>query len=196
MWKHSKTLDSQSSKTTGAADCVWFTVQKVTLLHKHRCLFISPLYQTTSILHPARHPSCLQAIQGDPSLLVCAVQDSWTSSFLYKSPSGARQRRLRPHYGWSRALSTPFGLRIYLLTLHWNRCPAELVCLHRRSSDQVKWRPLRFHERLRSASSLCLCWRNCKLWDFVFGRSGTLEKWCLQVCIYVSIVFNRQCLPL
>ena len=31
----------------------------------------------------------LQAAQVDLSLLVCAVGDSWTSSFLYKSPSEA-----------------------------------------------------------------------------------------------------------
>lgn len=32
-------------------------------------------------------PFMLRATQVDLSLLVCAVEDSWTSSFLYKSPS-------------------------------------------------------------------------------------------------------------
>ncbi|CAB1442056.1 unnamed protein product [Pleuronectes platessa] len=34
-------------------------------------------------------PFMLPAARGDPSLLVCAVEDSWTSSFRYKSPSEA-----------------------------------------------------------------------------------------------------------
>ncbi len=52
-----------------------------------------PLHVCFTPVSDHRHsPSCpspfmLQATQVDLSLLVCAVEDSWTSSFLYKSPS-------------------------------------------------------------------------------------------------------------
>lgn len=60
-------------------------------LHNVKCLCM--LYQTPasscpSATHPLSCPSPFmhQATQVDRSLLVCAVEDSWTSSFLYKSP--------------------------------------------------------------------------------------------------------------
>lgn len=67
----------------------------------------------------------LQAPPGDLSLLVCAVEDSWTSSFLYKSPSEpdsgdsdlitASNKRYQHHLGSGFIFSSPPVIPLVLL---------------------------------------------------------------------------------
>ena len=90
MWKHSLLLDGQSSKNylrwlSVRSIVPHLTLLKVTFLHNVRCphMFISRHRHSLSCLLPFM----LRAPQVDLSLLVCALEDSWTSSFLYKSPS-------------------------------------------------------------------------------------------------------------
>lgn len=76
MWKHSLVLDEQSPKTMAADG-------------KYRSSWDAPaclsrLCDGPAAFYHARHPS-----RSKTSLLVCAAEDSWTSSFLYKSPSAA-----------------------------------------------------------------------------------------------------------
>lgn len=108
-------------------------------------MFGSPLHETSGILYYARHPSPTPT-QVDLSLLVCAVEDSWTPSFLYKSPSEpdsgdsdlitAGNKQYQHHLGSRFIFSFPYYFlapfatqpNINKLLLHWSWCAAEFIC--------------------------------------------------------------------
>lgn len=156
MWKHSLVLDGQSSRTMGAdcddCDCTSFNRPKSHF--PPQCEM--PLHVCLTPVSEHRHsPSCpspfmLQATQVDLSLLVCAVEDSWTSSFLYKSPSEpdsgdsdlitAGNKRYQHHLGsgfifsFHRYSLAPFATQPNRRSSkkHWNWWPEEVICFHRR----------------------------------------------------------------
>lgn len=127
-------------------------------------------------------PFMLQATSVDLSLLVCVVEDSWTSSFLYKSPSEpdsgdsdlitVTNKRYQHHLGWGfilvlpcyspAPLATQPNMSTAHTTLKLMLCRACVFSLQ--SSDEVKWRPMSFHEKQKSARALFLGWYslNCK----------------------------------
>lgn len=107
-------------------------------------MFVSPLLQTNGILYLARHPSPTPT-RVDLSLLLGAMEDSWTPSFLYESPSesdssdsdlitaGNKQNRQHLGSGFIFSLSHYFFVLILPekkknrknnIMLHWNWCAA------------------------------------------------------------------------
>lgn len=122
MWKHSLPLRWSIIKNNGCWPEVRFTVLHLTIQKVDpQCEMALHVYLSPASDH--RHsPSCpspfmLQAPRVDLSLLVCAVEDSWTSSFLYKSPSEpdsgdsdlirASNKRYQHHLGSGFIFSSP-----------------------------------------------------------------------------------------
>ena len=121
MHRHSLLLNSQSSKTT-----IWNSLSST--------LMKDPAYLTHSITLVALP---LHAAPLDLPLLQCALEDGWTSTFQYKSPSEphssdsdlitASNKRYQHHSGSGFISSFPwfFVARCQhkQLTQHWSRRP-------------------------------------------------------------------------
>lgn len=129
------------------------TLLKVTFLHNVRCphMFISRHRHSLSCLLPFM----LRAPQVDLSLLVCALEDSWTSSFLYKSPSerdsgdstSLRLVTRAINTIWDQDLSSHFpGYSLAPFATQTNRWSSHSV-------ETVGLKILRFHSRVHTKFS-------------------------------------------